>query len=384
MKNYHNIPADTFVFSLLQTISRQTFREAAFIEHFCRGCIPEDSSASVYSSNDLPTKINQDKIINLLRHNQLQIIWSKVIKSGRDLPKDISRIMALDSLTLQLFIQKQRQEYSRLLHIFKKESHNFIVLKTYILFSDDSIKLPGDLDLLIPISQFPAISAILKKQGYQPYVSHRIKSSSDSYLEKYYIPKQEEIFKKGQYTVELHTALVDTTVFISKLFTDEANKRLTQKLASDTQWILYKGIRIQIFTPTSLLLSLFIHHIYQHNYQSAVRYYEVARIINMYGPAIRWDNIFKTVEEYHLTPYFLWFLCFLHDLFPYCLPDNLVTTVIAYRRALNIIQLFCYFYMKKRLFYPVSPYSNFQKRICWAIINKQLSLSMVNYFIKRR
>ena len=329
--------------------------------------------------------IDWQQLLALIRQNQLQAICkdsfnSPVFQSVA--PEEFMRHMIADQLAIQHMSAIKKQTTADIVRSLTNAGIRFVIMKTlpheHVLFQAP-IKIPGDLDILLPVSAVKLAAGILTKLGYKCFWNHKKTIKNALIHQDFYAPLSEHIFIRGNTTVELHTAIVNSSSFTSRILSDYNNRLLTQELYNQKQHRLYHGIPVYIFSPTALFVSLFVHLLYQHNLQSAVRYYELFRVVRTYKKSIRWDEVLRLIRTYHLIPYFHWFACLFNDLFPNSLPKDILQSALKYRASFRLPQRILYSIMKQRLFHPSDlPFKDNEKRICWAIMNKQIFSSAVS------
>lgn len=359
---------------------------------------PEESVLLQLSNNVVASKksytviqkmagvVNWQRLLKLIRQNRLQVVCkdsfnSQVFQSVA--PKEFSGQIVSDQIAIQLFAIKNRRPVIKVARSFRRAGIEFVVMKTlpqeHMLFRSP-IKIAGDLDILLPVSSVKLAGGILTKLGYECFWNHEKTIKNTAIGQDFYLPLSEHIFKKGNTTVELHTAVVNSSSFASRILSDYNNRRLTQELFNKKKRGLYHGAPIHIFTPTSLFVSLFIHLLYQHNLQSVIRYYELYSVVRSYNKSIRWTEVLRLIQAYHLTPFYYWFVCLFNDLFPNSFPIDILQSAKKIKTSFRLPQRMLYSVMKRRLFHPSDhPFNNNEKRICWAIITNQLAFSPVSY-----
>lgn len=323
--------------------------------------------------------INWQRLLSLIRQNQLQVVCRDSFEAPAFqslAPQEFTDQIIEDQMTIQLLATKKRRETGKIIRSFTKAGIQFIMMKTLpyerILFRSP-VKVPGDLDILLPVSEFYQAAKILMDTGYRLSINHREVDLLTLPLEPTYIPKGEEIFKKDSFTVELHTTLLDTLNFSSQRLNDRGNRAITNALYSQKQTVRYEGTLCYAFTPTALFLSLFFHCFYQHNYQSVIRYIEAAMVLRVFSRSIRWNYMWSFVTQYQCSNNFLWFLVLLEDIAPQSLPQHERATIRRMQQQWAGFQLLTYYIVKRLLFYPGDiPPTHSQKKFTWIMINKQL------------
>lgn len=320
--------------------------------------------------------IHWEKIFSLIRQNSIQTIFNtKIYKTI--MPRDIYFRIAGDLFYNDKYSISQNKEFNNVLTKLHNAHVNFLVMKTYLqsnqLFGKQAHKIYLDLDILMPISEFRKSSQILLQDGYHWFSNHSDKHAPDDYLTDFHIPKQEEIFKKNMYDIEIHTKLLNTESFNSTVLSQWQNRQLTQKLFDNSINVPYAGMTIKTFSPTSMLMNLFLHHFYQHNYQGVIRFYEFAKLIDVSGDNIKWENIIHLLDKYYLQSYFLWYLCLLENLFPLKLPAFIIKKVTSFKKKFSILQLIIFFGMRYLIFHSRDfRYPDLLKKISWSIIDHRL------------
>ena len=330
--------------------------------------------------------VNWQRLLMLIRQNRLQVICKGSFNSQAFqsvAPKKIFQQIVADQMTIQLYAVKNKRVLIKIAGLFTQAGIRFVVMKTlpyeHVLFRSP-VKIAGDLDILLPVSDIKLAAGVLIKLGYECFWNHEKVNKNILIQQDFYAPLGEHIFVKGNTTVELHTTIVNSSSFTSKLLSDYNNRLLTQELYNQKQRKIYHGVPIYLFSPTALFVSLFIHLLYQHNLQSVVRYYELFRVIHSYNNSLRWNGVLSLIQTYNLIPFFYWFICLFNDLFPSSLPKNILQSAQKYKASFGLPQRILYYIMKRRLFHPSDlPFRDIEKRVCWAIMNKQIFLSAISY-----
>lgn len=329
--------------------------------------------------------VNWQRLLSLIRQNRLQVLCkdsfnSQVLQSVA--PKTFLQQIISDQIAIQLISTEKKRGVTKAIKLFTEADVRFVVMKTLpyenALFRSP-IKIFGDLDILLPISEFYRATQILLHEGYKLYINHQDVDLFSSPTEPTYIPKGEEIFKKGTLTVELHTTLVDTLSFSSQRLSEQSNRNITNELFARRRTLIYGGTRCYAFTPTALCINLFLHCFYQNNYQSVVRYIETAKVLRVFSHTIDWNYIWSFVHKYQFTDNFVWFLLLLEEIIPQSLPQNEQETLQHAKLLWSPLQRVVYLVMKRLLFHPQDfRYTQFQKKLTWVIINKQFFSSIVH------
>ena len=296
-------------------------------------------------------------------------------------PKEFFQEIIADQIAIQLFSTIKKRVVVKIIKLFTRAGVRFVVMKTLpyenSLFRSP-IKISGDLDILLPVSEFYQAAQILMHEGYKLYINHEDIDRFSSPTEPSYIPKGEEIFKKGSLTVELHTTIVDTLSFSSQRLSEQSNRNITNELYVQKRPMVYGGIRCYAFSPTALFINLFLHCFYQNNYQSVIRYIEAARLLRIFSRTIDWNYIWTFIHKYQFTDNFVWYLSLLEDLIPQSLPENEIETIKQAKLRWSPLQWVGYPVIKRLLFHPHDfCYTQYQKKLTWVIINKQFCSSVV-------
>jgi hypothetical protein len=354
---------------------------------FCCAFPTENRIASLLNTPDAVCLQNVDweKFIRIIRQNQLQTVYKAVLDSLHShgkIPDIIYKQLVVDQLVVTHQASLQKKEFIHVVKTLSRARVHFLVMKTFLystrLFGKNPLKISCDLDLLIPVNEFQRISALLIHDGYVWYENHHRKHTVVDYINDFYIPREEEIFQKGAYEIELHTTIVDTYSFESLALSDKNCRRLTQELFNSAVKINYLGLGVYTFSPTDLVISLFLHSYYQHNFIGLLRYYEVAKLIQHYSGSIRWSRIFSIIEKYNLTIYFLWYLSFFTALFPSALPQHVTQRVTAFQEKLTGFQLIIYYFMLHKVFYPNNEFSDKQKGVIWAMMGRKFGQYVIS------
>lgn len=328
--------------------------------------------------------VNWQQLLALIRQNRLQVICKDSFHSRAFqsiAPKEFFQQIIADQVAIQLFSTIKKRAVIKTIKLFMRAGVRFIVMKTLpyenVLFRSP-IKISGDLDILLPVSEFYQAAQILLREGYKLHINHEDVDRFSFPTEPSYIPKGEEIFKKGSLTVELHTTIGDTRSFSSQRLTEQSNRNITNELYSKKRMVVYGGIRCYAFSPTALFIHLFLHCFYQNNYQSVVRYIEAARLLRVFSHTIDWNYIWSFIHKYQFTDNFVWFLLLLEDLIPQSLPKAELEKIKQARLLWSPLQRVIYPIMKRLLFHPQDfRYTQYQKKLTWVIINKQFCSSLI-------
>lgn len=352
----------------------------AYVASLCRG-VNFSGRVKHLRLLNAPTARRWEKILDIIRQNQLQIILYDVIIQDDSIPQDIKRKLIGDYLTVTHQIREQEREFLHILRRMNTGEVRHVVMKTFPVAKQlfqAPIKASCDLDILVPIADFQKAATVLLESGYQRFIDHATPDATTHPTGDFYLPLGEEIFKKGPFTVELHTTLVDTIAFPSRILNEGLNRQLTQELYLRTSARSYKRVYVRTFDPSSLFLSLFMHTLYQHNYQSLLRYYEAARLLWVSGGAIDWTYVQDVIKRYRWSSYFFWYLCLLNDFFPEVLPNKIRALTRKHMQSLRPMQLVLYAILKRQAFHPKDgEFNDSQKRLCWAIIDNNFFSSLL-------
>lgn len=373
------------------------FQEELLLKKLCSLNIRENTTEYEKVRDQIIEKsinINWRKFIKLVQINRLQTVILETLESYKFtelLPLKIQRELVKLSFSTRLYCSDHLSETKKILKAFNKESISFVVMKTYALsdslFGVGRYKTSIDIDILVPVDEFKKAAFILLRSGYKYFEKH----SSLSGLSKlpygdFFLPKNQEIFKKANHDVELHTTIVDTFYFLPKpILSERDNRKATDELCKSAEYVSFQGLKVRAFAPTQLFLSLFLHSFFQHNLQFAITYYECAVIILKFDKNLDWNWIFDFVKRYELKPYFLWFLCIFNDLYPGMLPKKIALKVNKYQGSFGTKHKVAFFYTKCKVFHPTNflkdPLKEREKEWLWAIINNNLTKV---FFLKLR
>lgn len=324
------------------------------------------------------------KLISLIRANHLSKIildFINIHNLGSYFPSSFIKQINLDQLKIEYFYNYHIKQSSLILRNLLKNRIEFVVMKTYpfndILFNKQPYKIYCDLDILIPIHHFKKTANILLKNGYKYFPSHRNRKGSNyiPFID-FYCPKTQEVFKKNGHQVELHTTIVDNFFFDIKILNEKTNQYITNTFFFNSKTKAFRNLKIKAFTPSDLVISLFLHSFFQHNLQSGVTYYEFFLIFKKLRKVIQWDYIIKFIKRIKMEPYFLWFLYLFNDLYPNTLPSKINRSVKNYKQSLKVQHKLLFLYMKYKIFHPtkflLNPAKEKEKELCWSIIDNQL------------
>ena len=377
---------NSIISSLIEILSQKLFPEEHFITLLCRKIA---AGRTILLKKVIPKKQGSwVTLLHLIRQNGLQAIIDVSKNVYTSLPEAVRHRLIADRLYTFHHAETQNKKFLIIMRNLHRAGVRLLIMKTLPvakrLFGTDAHKISGDLDILLSVSEVQRAATVLIKLGYRCYWNHEQTHENTYIAQDFYVPRCEHIFKKGDTTVELHTAIVNTSSFTSRILSDYNNRLLTQELYNQKLRRLYHGVSIYIFSPTALFISLLIHLLYQHNFQSVVRYYELFRVVRSYKKSIRWNEVLRLIQTHHLTPYFYWFVCLFNDLFPDSLPKDIVQSAQKNKTSFRLTQLVLYSIIKHRLFHPSDlPFGDNEKRACWAIINKQFFSSVLS-FLQRR
>lgn len=374
-----------------EDIFKRIFREEHLLQLMCQAHMnPDDFERNKTALSLSHWRVNWEKLVKLTWINNLQTIVLEVLKFHslmKYLPLNHQKKLIRMDIFTRLYHASHLKKSQIILKNMLKRNINFVVMKTYSLnqelFEGTSIKIPLDLDLMIPIREFKKSSIILLESNYEYLPNHKSKKGS-RYISNldFYAPRSQEIFKKGKHTIELHATITDTPGFsIGPVITDSSNQSITQKLFSGTRKVSFQKIKVKVFKPNQLLISLFLHSFIQHNLQSGISFYEFAKVIQVYKKDLDWSYVDEFMEKYGLIPYFNWFLYLFNDLYPHILPDTVVKRLSEYERSLKPQHLLLFLYMKYKIFHPTNfaraHSKEIQKELCWAVMdNRFLKLGL--------
>lgn len=330
------------------------------------------------------------KFYDIVRRNQLQLFCRRSFLSQAsflsDVPSWIQKQLIADELSITQTADLQKKEFCHIINSLNDAGVHFVVMKTFLHSSQVEriilLKASCDLDLLMPIADFRIASSVLIENNYLWYIDHVKRYTTKDCTSDYYTPQAEEIFRKGPYEIELHTRIVGNEPSLSHVMSETTNRNLTQILSGWTTPTAHRNRHIHIFSPTGLIMSLFIHLFYQHNYRGLRRYLEIAQIIESYENSIKWNTLHNTSQKFHLHSYFRWFLLLLDRLFPDVLPTSVKRRVYKYK--LNFLEKLLFDRMLHQVFYPDdSPRSEKQKKLFWAIIDGRFPQQVLSFMYKR-
>ena len=338
--------------------------------------------------------INWERFVRILCQNQLELLLHKNISQNqlfKNIPQQTQKQLIALYLTETRIARSKSDEFTR---IIKKLNHlhiPYVLMKTFgytiKLFHSAIPKLYSDLDILIQVKNFAHTRVLLEKEGYNLYLTHTEKAVQQQNFSDFYTPKGEEIFRKKEFEIELHTTVARTLSIDSRVLSDISLRSLTQEFYKDTQNTTYQKQNIRVFSPTSLFVTQFIHLFFQHNYQGIMRYCELAKIMTSFYDKINWSFVLILLEKYKLRSYFRWFLFLLNDIFPSTVPAILMKEFSIKNKHLNIVEFILYRFIKYQMFHPGDfEYSDKQKEIVWAVIDRRLIryfLHPIRYFVTK-
>ncbi|MEK7523256.1 MAG: nucleotidyltransferase family protein [Patescibacteria group bacterium] len=370
---------------IISYIYQKIFHEEYLIEQLLKLSIGNCTKIDVIRLFKI--KQNWVKVMRLIKENQLEnIIYQTIYKNHLEkyIPQDILKKINIDNLIMQYLISLQKKEFEGIIINFSKKKIDFLVMKTFLykksLQLNTISKIRNDLDLLIPIHQFKKAAKLLFYLGYKYYPDHYEKKGKSSIEEiDFYIPQSQEIFKKNKISIELHTTIVDTFDYFKETFNLHDNQIITEYLYKDHIYVNKNPPHIKVFSPTSLLISLFLHSFIQHNFQSSSSLYEAFVIYKKYNKEIDWQKIEKLMLVWKLEQYFIIYVILLHDFFSGQYDKNISTYLHNYHKKLSFKDKIIYSYLRYKLLHPSKFLVIGEKEKEWTraiISNKVLRLIM--------
>jgi hypothetical protein len=368
------------------------FTEEQLIFLLCKLHLCHDPIDLERIKKTLNKKINWVKMVRLIQINKL---WMSVIDWQKDLNKYniqlphafVEQCNAM-TLPIQYYREVQQREARNIFQLLSRNEVKFVVMKSFVLSFAVQWKVPKiscDIDLLIPPSEFKKAAEVLMRHRYK-YIaeSNQINRFPTQYLD-FYLAKSQERFQGNRLIVEIHSSIVDTYDSLSSPWDDEVNRSATQELYQSARKALFFGSSTKIFPTTELIISLFLHSLFQHNLQGGSQYLEIAFICNQYRDEINWEYIFKFMKKYKIMPYFLWFVCLLRDSFNPYFPNKVQNAINLYRNKLRFLQIALFYIMKYKILNPtrfsVDQKVERQKKWSWMIIDNRIHSLIIDHLI---
>lgn len=383
--------------SFLNALFKKMYREKYIIQLLCHAHLKKDKSKKKETTQLLEShNFNWKTFIQLVHNNKLYKVVVETLEYlslSEKIPNQIYKKILKGAFTADLYSSKHAKETTTILKDIYAHNLKAVVMKSYamtqFIFETTGFKTTLDVDLLISIYDFKKVSKILLQQDYLYFQDHHTKRGTEAIPNPdFYHPKSQEIFKKGTHTIELHTTIVDTfDWFALPIINQEKNKAVTQELFSKTQEIQFQDIKALVFSPEALVISLFLHMLFQHNLQIGISHYEFAKIITILKSRLNWKYIHRFTEKYNLAPYFLWFLLLLESQYPQILPKQTSLKVSQFNDKLKIHHRLLLFYMKKKILNPTKFLEGInkerEKEWCWAIIGNNLKRTILRKIIRK-
>lgn len=376
---------------LLPFFYKQLFPEECLVELLCQLEICKKTGAEDAASFS-QKKIHWSRFLELLKNNQLllsSLIDRIFIELKPHLPRRFQKELIKYQLIISYTIQQQNKEYLSMIKKLAKSELDFVVMKTYQYSRELSglqeFRMRSDLDLLIPIYEFKKATQLLLAEKYQYFPSHSSKAGLNTFpMINFHPPKTQEIFKRKNYTIELHTTIVDNFYFYIKPIDEKTNRLITHQLYEGSQEIFTKKQKIKRFLPTELFISLFLHSFFQHNLQGGITFYEFALVIKKFQKRIKWKQLIFFMKKIKMQKYFFWFLLLLDSLYPNILPPYILKKIRKYEKGLKFKHDLLFFYMRYKIFHPTNFLDDrreLEKEWCWAILDNKL-LKLILHKIK--
>lgn len=328
--------------------------------------------------------IRRERLEQLIKTNKLEKLVLKIIQElqlSDFLHKGLEKSLVKKGMVIEVIFNRRFKDSLKIMSSLAKARCDFVVLKTYLFrqkyFDGEAHKIVADLDLLVPVREFSKAYKVLLQDDYR-YIPNLISLDKPGSISNvaFYAPKDQEFFVKGKYIVELHSTIVDTFDFysIKKFFNKEINTRITQELFEKIEYVEVNGLRLKVFLPNQLFISLFLHTFLQHDFQGSISFYEAA--VTIRKEKIDWKYVEFFIKKYRLTPFFEWYMCLLDDLFPYLLDKNLKRKIENYKRKFSLKQNLLFYFMRYKIFNPTNYLTNperlKEKDWTWAIIGGKL------------
>ncbi len=372
---------------MLDNIYSSLFPEESELRRLC-GELFEKRPDSKDQKHGLPAFAANNKLFDLVVENQmLVVLFERIIHSDRIKP-DLHKRYVTRYLSAQLSIRQHIHEFRRVMHKLKQLQIPFIVMKALPHCAPDKNtfhKEVCDLDLLISVPNFQQTATAFRSLGYNRILDHGQRPIDDStYYEPYYSPKQEEIFFKNPYTVEIHTSFVNTDWFSSGQMNSSNARLLTKELAKKQIRVKFCGIDVWVPQYSRILVSLFIHTAHHHNFQSVVRFYEAASIMRERRSEIDWNYCLRASKQIGATNLLHWYLLYVEWLFPNSVSKQIQTILKQHQKTWSIYEHLLFHFLKYRMFHPRSaPASFWEKKITHAIIERRVFASLRRFFMAR-
>ncbi len=363
------------------------FKETKLIKLFCQLEVTRSQNTVRKIENLISTSdLHWEKVLNIIENNFLQVVVINQLRSNnlsKHIPLKLVNNLTKQKRHIQLKALWHEKQSEKIIKELIAQDLNYIILKTYArnheLWGKERIKIPNDIDILIPIEEFKRTTNILFKSSYQ-YLSE---STNEVKLNRipsidFFLPRREEVFSKGSHRVEIHTSVADTyNFFTSPILNNQSIAAITQEIFKRRNKVHYHNLYVTTVSPTTLTLSLFLHLFLQHNFQLGIRLLEFAKVIQTYKSNIKWNEIIIILKKFKLKEYLFWQFMLLEELFPEVVPKELEREVNNYRNNLQIQQKVLLFYMKYKVFFPTNyirqPSREMEKEWSWAVANRRIT-----------
>lgn len=119
-----------------------------------------------------PTNIDWPRLIQLAARHKLQPLLYSTLGRSDAMPKDIRSVLHANFLQNAQLNLRLAAELNALLNLFKSSNILAVPFKGVSLaaamYGNLSLRAAGDIDLLVPRSDIPAVSSILRNSGYLP------------------------------------------------------------------------------------------------------------------------------------------------------------------------------------------------------------------------
>ncbi len=370
--------------TLLNYFHQKLFPEERLIEMLCSFNITNNPTQEKINTYLITHKINWGKFENLVIHNQLipsilDCFNDRNLKSS--FPLEIRQKLEYHYLSIQYIAQFQHKQFSTILTKLAEYKLDFLVMKAYLfdkqLFKGKYYRARCDLDLLVPVNQFEGISTYLFDIGFKHFHDHYTKEGKSNISSgNFYLPLSQEIFKKKDLLVEIHSSVVDIFDFLHPVLDKETVRYITNKLYLNAKTRIINGKKIKVFSNPDLLLSLFLHNFFQHNLQLGIRFQESALITMKLINNSDWDYIIKFVTSIKMKAYFIWYLYLLNDIYPDIFRSKIKIEINKLEKKLQFQQKILLFFMRYKIFHPTNfpqdAMKEKEKEWCWAIMSNTL------------
>lgn len=337
----------------------------------------------------LERAISDSRFYDLIKENQMLTQISVVLETDTFISNEFAQDLIRKSIFSKARAHLQMKEYLSILRILHADQIQFVLPKAlpYLYqLQHEFHKEVHDMDILIPISEFHKAARLLQKNGYvhltrrQGDETHEMQHSAE-----FYAPKQEEFFYKHPFAIELHTSIVQTYAFSSSVLRETMVRSLTKDFFErKVKNIIGKDL-LYYLSVRDVVTNLVIHAFFNHAYQSAMLFHEIALLIkNKHIKSNTWIACEIQSKKIGIQPYYYWFFCLFDWIYPSLLSKRVAHKLTRHKRNWNTLQKIAFFVLKFYIFHPKSNViSDWWKKILWAIIDGRILHSIAKKTVWR-